>query len=291
MCVAPSRALVLAGGGIAGIAWETGILRGLADQSPSAAELLLNSDVLVGTSAGSVVGAQIASGHSLDDLFARQVQEASDEIDSGVSFEDITELFETALTEPFAPMQRKLQRIGALAVASETVTESVRREVIAQRLPSHVWTDRLLRITAIDVATGQRVVFDRNSGIDLVDAVAASCAVPGAWPPVTLGDRRYMDGGVGSSVNLDVADDCAVAVVLVPAAESSPSPFGPGPGAEIAGFGGSALGVFADDDSLAAFGSNPLDPRCRVPSAVAGRLQGRREAKAIAAFLNFSSKI
>ena len=67
------------------------------------------------------------------------------------------------------------------------------------------------------------MVFDRASGVDLVDAVAASCAVPGAWPSVTIGERRYMDGGIGSTINLDVADDCDVAVVLVPAGLSAPS--------------------------------------------------------------------
>ncbi|MGC2654839.1 MAG: patatin-like phospholipase family protein, partial [Mycobacterium sp.] len=273
------RALVLAGGGVAGIAWETGILYGIADESHSTARWLLESDVLVGTSAGSVVAAQIGNGCRLDDLFARQVQEASAELDPGVSIEDITELFQTALTEPFAPLQRKLQRIGALALASETVAEPVRREVIARRLPSHVWPDRELRVTAIEVTTGERVVFTGDSGFDLVDAVAASCAVPGAWPPVTLGDRRYMDGGVGSSINLDVAQDCATATVLVPADASAPSPFGSGPAAEIEAFGGAAVAVFADDDSLSAFGSNPLDPRCRIASARAGRAQGRREAE------------
>lgn len=278
------RALVLAGGGLAGIAWETGILHGIAEASQSTARWLVESDVLVGTSAGSVVAAQIGSGCSLGDLFAPQVQEASAELDPGVSIEDITELFQTALTEPFAPLQRKLQRIGALALASETVAEPVRREVIARRLPSHVWPNRELRVTAIEVTTGERVVFTGDSGIDLVDAVAASCAVPGAWPPVTLGNRRYMDGGVGSSINLDVADDCAKAVVLVPAGEFAPSPFGSGHPAEIAAFSGIALAVFADDDSLSAFGPNPLDPHCRTASALAGRAQGRREAKTIAAF-------
>ena len=104
---------------------------------------------------------------------------------------------------------------------TETVPEPVRREVIAQRLPSHDWPDRALRITAIDTATGELVVFDRGSGVQLVDAVAASCAVPGAWPPVTIAGRRYMDGGVASSVNLGVARDCDAAVVLVP---SAPTP-------------------------------------------------------------------
>ena len=94
-----------------------------------------------------------------------------------------------------------------------------------------------------------------------------------------------MDGGVASSVNLGVADDCDVVVVLVPSGADAPSPFGDGPAAEISAFAGAAFAVFADDDSLAAFGPNPLDPRCRIASAVAGREQGRREAKAVARFL------
>src|SRR6202012_3763510 len=100
--------------------------------------------------------------------------------------------------------------------------------------------------------------------------VAASCAVPGAWPSVTIGERRYMDGGIGSTINLDVADDCDVAVVLVPAGLSAPSSFGVGPAAEVGAFRGGALGVFAEAESLVAFGSNPLDPCCRVASAEAG---------------------
>jgi NTE family protein len=283
--VTAKRALVLAGGGVAGIAWETGVLRGIADESPDTARTLLDFHVLVGTSAGSAVAAQISSGLALEELFARQVTATSAEIDPGVGIDTITEHFLTAVTQPGTARQ-KLQRIGAIAAATETVAEPVRREVIAHRLPSHDWPDRVLRVTAIDIATGERVVFDRDSGVSLVDAVAASCAVPGAWPPVTIGDRRYMDGGVGSSINLDVADDCYAAVVLVPSGASAPSPFGPGPAAEVAAFRGRAFGVFADDDSLAAFGPNALDPRCREASAKAGRLQGRREAAAVAAFLD-----
>lgn len=287
--MATRRALVLAGGGIAGIAWETGVLRGIADVSPAAAGLLLDSDVLVGTSAGSAVAAQIGSGSTLDALFERQVAESSAEIDSGVDVDTITGMFLAALAEPCPDpsdrMRQQLRRIGAVALATETVAPPLRRRVIAQRLPSHEWPGRALRVTAIDVATGELVVFDRGSGVDLVDAVAASCAVPGAWPPVAIAGRRYMDGGVGSVVNLGVAGDCDTAVVLVPSGADAPSPFGPGPAAEIASFGGPAFAVFADSDSLAAFGSNPLDPRCRVAAARAGREQGRREAPAVAAFL------
>ena len=123
------------------------------------------------------------------------------------------------------------------------------------------------------------------SGVSLVDAVAASCAVPGVWPPVTIGDRRFIDGAVGSSVNLVAAGDCDEIVVLVPQGQNSPSPFGSGPAPEIADFPGETLTVFADDSSLAAFGRNPLDPACRIPSARAGRDQGRREAARIARFL------
>jgi NTE family protein len=283
--VTTRQALVLGGGGVAGIAWETGVLQGIADESPTAARALLDSEVLVGTSAGSAVVAQIGSGLSLEELFARQVQEASTEIDPGVGVDAVTDLFLAAMAQPDSTVSQQRQRIGAVALATETVAEPVRRYVIAQRLPTHSWPDRVLRVTATDIATGELVVFDRDSGIDLVDAVAASCAVPGAWPPVTIGDRRYMDGGIGSTINLDVADDCDVAVVLVPAGVSAPSSFGAGPASEIEGFPGVALGVFANDESLAAFGPNPLDPRCRIASAQAGRAQGRREAAGVAAFL------
>lgn len=283
------RALVLAGGGVAGIAWETGILRGIADESPAAARLLVDSDVLLGTSAGSTVAAQISSGRTLDALFDRQIAETSAEIDPGVDIDTITELFLDALREPRGPgwdrTRGRLQRIGAVALATETVPETVRREVIAQRLPSHEWPDRALRIVAIDTATGELVIFGPDSGVGLVDAVAASCAVPGAWPPVTIAGRRYMDGGVNSAVNVEVAADCHAAVVLVPAGADTPSPFGPGPADEIAAFAGETLSVFADEESLVAFGANPLDPRCRIGSAQAGRAQGRREAERVARFL------
>jgi NTE family protein len=94
-----------------------------------------------------------------------------------------------------------------------------------------------------------------------------------------------MDGGIASSVNLGVARDCDAAVVLVPSASDAPSAFGDGAAAEIAAFEGAAFAVFADAESLKAFGPNVLDPRCRVSSAVAGREQGRREAQGIARFL------
>ena len=273
------RALVLGGGGLAGIAWETGILCGLADESPDAARLLLESDVLVGTSAGSTVAAQIGSGAPLEELYGRQLTESSAEIAPRLTRDELTDLFAAAVSEPCDPSldttRQQLRRIGVVAAATETVPDSVRRDVIAQRLPCHDWPDRVLRLTAIDIDAGELVVFERDSGVGLIDAVMASCAVPGAWPLVTIAGRRHMDGGVGSSVNLAVAGDCAVAVVLAPS----------GVVEEMSSFPGAAFAVVPDDASLAAFGSHSLDPRCRTPSARAGRDQGRREAEAVARFL------
>ncbi|MEN4476798.1 patatin-like phospholipase family protein [Mycolicibacterium cosmeticum] len=279
------RGLILAGGGLAGIAWETGVLAGIADASPDTAAAVLAADVLLGTSAGSAVAAQVSSGAALDDLYARQIAEETHEIASGVDIDEVAELFVAALGEA-GSTESRMRRIGAIAMAAQTVPEAVRREVIARRLPAQHWPDRDLRITAVDVATGELAVFTPTSGVPLVDAVAASCAVPGAWPPVTIGARRYMDGGVRSAVNTSAAADCDAVLVLVPAAQNAPSPFSGGAADEIAAFPGASMAVFADDDALAAFGRDPLDPRCRRPSAEAGRAQGRRVAAAVAEFLS-----
>ncbi len=60
------------------------------------------------------------------------------------------------------------------------------------------------------------VVFNRESGISLLDAVAASCAVPLVWPAATINGKRYIDGGVRSSANADLATGCGRVVVLAP---------------------------------------------------------------------------
>lgn len=283
------RALVLAGGGLAGIAWETGVLLGISEQSPEACQVLLDSDVLLGTSAGSAVAAQICSGLSLDELFERQVAGETHEIHPGVSVDAIAELFLSAILTPGETKMQKLRQIGAVALdvsrRPEAVSAAVRRSVIARRLPTHDWPQQTLRITGIDIATGELEVFDNESGVELVDAVAASCAVPGAWPPVSIGERQFMDGGVGSGVNISAVHDCAVVVALVPSGVDAPSPWGTPAAEEVDAFPGAALAVFADSKSLAAFGPNSLDPACRRPSAEAGRVQGRQVADRVASFL------
>lgn len=280
-----SLALVLAGGGIAGIAWETGLLAGIAEEREDVAEVLLGADVLLGTSAGSTVAAQVGSGVPVEDLYFRQIGGKSHEIDPGVPVDSLAGLFMAAMLLPDATKAQKLQRVGEIALTIETVPESVRREVIASRLPAADWPDRELRITAVDIASGELVLFTAASGVELTDAVAASCAVPGAWPLVTINGRRYMDGGVNSSVNMSSVADCDSAVVLVPSAQHTPSPWGISTAEEIAAFPGTTQVVFADAEAVAAFGPNPLDPRCRAPAAQAGRAQGRREADRVAGFL------
>jgi NTE family protein len=247
---------------------------------------LLDADLLLGTSAGSTVAAQISSGVPLVELYARQVAEGTHEIAPHIEIDDLIRLFEQAAVDPQASATDRLRAIGDRALSAQTVPEEVRRSVIAQRLPSHRWPDRRLAITAIDLESGERVVFNRDSGVPLVDAVAASCAVPLVWPPVTIGERRFVDGGVGSTANVDAVSDADAVVMLAPTAEPGLSPSGTNLVDELAAYPGRALGVFADDASVAAFGRNPLDLSCRVPSAVAGRDQGRRQAAEIADFLD-----
>lgn len=285
--MAERLALVLAGGGIAGVAWETGFLLGVREAEPAAADRLLDADVLLGTSAGSLVAAQISSGVPLTELYERQI--SGEHPTSGLltpEIDDLIELIENVAGGTGGSVIEGLRAIGKQAVAARTVSEEVRRSVIAQRLPSHQWPDRRLEVTAIDVETGERVLFGRDSGVSLIDAVAASCAVPLVWPLVTIGERRFMDGGIGSSANVDAVTDADAVVMLAPTPEPGLLPFGGSLADELTEYPGRMFGIFANDASIAAFGRNPLDPVCRRPSAVAGRDQGRRQAAEVAKFLD-----
>jgi NTE family protein len=239
--------------------------------------------MLLGTSAGSTVAAQVSSGVGLDELYARQLAPNTHEIEPGIEIDDLIKLFEEAVVDSGQSNAERLRAVGRQAVATETVTEDVRRAVIAARLPSQAWPDRRLVVTAIDVETGELVLFDRETGVPLVDAVAASCAVPGIWPPVTIGERRFIDGGVGSTANVDAVTDVDAVVMLAPSQQTALS--GRSLADELADFSGPSLALFADDASIAAFGPNPLSPASRAPSATAGRDQGRRQASEVATFL------
>jgi NTE family protein len=281
--MSPKRALVLAGGGVAGIAWEVGVLRGIQDADPDLAAGLVAADVIVGTSAGSAVAAQITSGAALEDLYAAQLAETSSEIEVEFDIDSFTERLASAVGEAATPVEIR-RRIGALALATPTVEESARRVAIAARLPAHTWPDQAILLTAVDAETGELTIFTRDSAVALVDAVAASCAVPGIWPPVTIGGRRYVDGGVRSAANADLASGCDKVVVITPTSAETPTPWD-NLDQEIELLRPAEVhAVHADAASLAAFGSNPLSPATRGLAARAGRAIGQASAADIARF-------
>jgi NTE family protein len=280
------RALVLGGGGVAGIAWMTGLLAGLNDHHVE----LRSAEIMIGTSAGSTLGAQLGSRRTLEELFRRMVDpsEQTREIQPEASR---LESFREAVLGFAAVTDRaeRIRQVGNWALAVATVAESVRRQVVAGRLPSHCWPDFDLRIVAIDAHSAQTVVFDRGSSVDLVDAVAASCAVPGIWPPVTIQGRRYMDGGVRSPDNADFARGYRRIVVVSPVGTTHPRIGGGGLKEQIEALelaGGQAYCVHPDGESKRAIGLNPLAPETRAPAAKAGRRQGQAMAGAMAAFWN-----
>jgi NTE family protein len=271
-------ALVLGGGGIAGIAWHTGVLSGMAGAGVD----VTSADLMVGTSAGSTVAAQLAAGHGPAELFDRQVDPGTlvTERTPPVTMDDLVASLVPIYSPGRDPAERR-RLLGALALAADTVTEADRRAVIAGRMVGAEWPGRPLVVTAVDTATGDRKVFDGTSGVDLIDAVAASSAVPGVWPPVTLGGIRYMDGGTWSLCNIDLAAGYDRVLVLAPIVD-------PDVAREIVALGPSVrVGcVQPDTDSVAAFGADVLDPAIREPSARAGLAQGRAEADRIRSLLH-----
>jgi NTE family protein len=267
--------LVLGGGGVAGIAWMTGVLAGLADVGQDVAD----ADLLIGTSAGSTVAAQLGSGVALQGLVDRQINAAlqSKEIAVQLNLEKFTlELGRVLSGAVSADALRS--RIGTFALSADTVPESERMAVIESRLPVHDWPARRIQVVAVNAETGEPRVFDRHSGVGLVAAVAASCAVPGIWPPVSIDGHRYVDGGVRSSDNADLATGFARVVVLAPMGFNSPLPSARPLTAAVDQLrrDGSRVAVLIPDPaSVAAMGTNPLDPATRVPATHAGRAQGR----------------
>ena len=277
------RALVLAGGGVAGIAWELGVLRGIQDADPDLESSLAAADVIVGTSAGSAVAGQITSGTPLEDLYAAQLAPGSSEIEVDFDMDGLIARF-ASVADGATTAEDIRRRIGALALATPTVEESARRAAIAARLPVHAWPDRVVLLTAIEAETGELTVFTRESGVSLVDAVAASCAVPGVWPPVTIDGHRYVDGGVRSGTNADLAAGCDRVLIITPTPADAPSPWGDLAGEVERLRPADVRVVHADGASLAAFGTNPLSPATRGPSARAGRELGRAQAADLARF-------
>ncbi|MVU82869.1 patatin-like phospholipase family protein [Nocardia sp. ET3-3] len=272
------RALVIGGGGVAGISWATGVVAGLADAGVD----VTGADLLLGTSAGSNVAAQLGSGLPIAELVRRQVDpevQSREIVPSMDKIAGLWEVFTAILEETQGDPEARQRRVGALALSAETVAEADRLAVIETRLPVHEWPERDLRVTTVNAETGESRVLDRNSGISLVNAVAASSAVPMVWPCVTLDGARYTDGGVRTSVNADLAAGYARVLVIAPMPDENLE-------TQVAGLvaGGARVEVIVPDEaSVAAFGANPLDTATRVPSLEAGRAQAKADAARVAA--------
>ncbi|MFG2232787.1 patatin-like phospholipase family protein [Streptomyces sp. NPDC048723] len=272
-------ALVLGGGGLTGIGWECGILYGLARAGVD----LTTADLVVGTSAGSVVGAQLTSGLlTAQELYERQLGDPAGEATAKLGAGLLARYAVAMARSRTATAYR--QRVGAMALAADTGAEAERRKVLAARLVSHEWPERRLVVTAVDALSGELKAFDRGSGDGLVDAVSASCAVPGVWPPVTVGGRRFIDGGIRSATNADLAAGYARVVILAPMSLGSGLVPSPSAQAErLRAAGARVLLITPSAVARKAFGRNVLDPARRDPAARAGLAQAEEHAGETAA--------
>jgi NTE family protein len=288
--------LVLGGGGSAGNAWLIGVIAGLFDAGLD----VTGADLIIGTSAGSTAAAQITSAPLPSELLASILAAAPQprtgpvganrrraSISAAVNQMEITSAIIGA-AEDAADMRR---RMGAAALeagaASHRSAQTQWRATVAARLPSQLWPQRGMLITAVDAHTGEPVVFDRHSPVALVDAVAASCASGFAY---SIGDRRYIDGGYRSNAdNADLAAGYARVLVLSPLGGRSRTPLDWGMHLatqvdELRARGSRVETIFPDSNALDAFGVNLLDPATRPPAARAGYDQGRALAEQLTEF-------
>jgi len=260
---------------VTGVAWMTGLFLGFEEEGVD----LGSVGLYVGTSAGSVVAAQLATGTSLRDLFRRQVDPslASPELAPRIRYVRIlAHVLPALLARKDATTFRK--RIGRMALTARTVEPAERRAAIEARLPHKEWPSAALAISAIDAHSGELVWFDASSGVSLVEAVGASCAVPGVWPPVRIGERTFYDGGIPSPDNALRAEGFESILIVSPTGVDRSGAVAPRVQREAAALerGGSRVTIVTPDgESRASLGRRVLDPRFRAPAARAGHAQGR----------------
>ncbi|MCY7394591.1 MAG: patatin-like phospholipase family protein [Nocardioides sp.] len=273
-----TRGLVLGGGGITGIAWETGLAAGLLELGVD----LGDADLVVGTSAGSVVGAQLRSGTPVTELYARQISTPVPAPTPSFGLSVLLGFASAALLSRGDP-ERMGRRLGAWAVkraaAGRTPTLAARLDAIRARLTSLEWPERSLLVTAVEAGLGELRVFDGTDGTSLLDAVAASCAVPGVYPPVPIGAQTYVDGGARSGTNADLAAHCDAVLVLAPIDRSR------GPMRSATQQLGDTRHVVLTPDaaSRTAIGNNVLAVSARPASARAGFAQAAAVADEVRA--------
>lgn len=282
-----TRALVLGGGGPVGIGWEAGMLRGLADRGIH----LAKADLIVGTSAGSVVGTQLALGVSPTEIYDKQLDRVDNAAPSSGGTLDMEALVEIGkLWIGGAEVTRDVRaKIGALAVKAQTGDEKSWTESIKRSLGSTNWPGKRLVITGVDVENGEFVTWDASADAPLPLAIAASCAVPGILPPVTIDGRRFMDGGLRSVSNADLAEGYDRIVVLAPSG-SAETPYDhytrrqlDSEVESLRARGSQVEVAMPDAEAVAAYGPNRMDPAALRPAAEAGFRQAGAAADGIRA--------
>ncbi len=292
---AGERALVLGGGGSTGNAWLIGVIAGLFEAGLD----VTTADLTVGTSAGSTAAAQIAGATPADLLAA--ILAAAPQQRTGPAGSDRGRVSIRSVADHLERMSRIItaagdaadmrRRVGAAALdmdaASDGSWQRQWRATVAARLPSQLWPERTVLITAVDAHTGEPVVFDRHSGIDLVDAVAASCS---SGAPYSIGSSRYIDGGYRSNAeNADLAAGYARVLVLAPFGGRTLTPLDWGMHLatqvdELRARGSRVETIFPESNSEHMFGANAMDLSLRPPAARAGYDQGRALAEQLTEF-------
>ncbi|WP_188435336.1 patatin-like phospholipase family protein [Microbacterium murale] len=287
-------ALVLAGAGAAGNAWQLGLIAGL-----SAAGVDLHAaDLIIGTSAGSTVAAQITSGTHPSDLYAAIIAETppptprSTGTDarraprlSGPAYMEWSDAI-IASAKDASDMRRRFAMAALERDTSDGADGARWRSTVAARLPNHHWPRQRVLITAVDAHTAEPVVFDRDSGIELVDAVAASTS---PMTPYPIGEKRYLNGAYRRGSNADLAAGYARVLVLDPFSGRTRQPLEWGMDLatqvdELRAAGSTVETVFPDAGSGDVFNANALDPSTRPPAARGGYVQGRAMAGQLGEF-------
>ncbi len=276
------KAQVLGGGGPVGIAWESGLIAGLAESGID----LSSADFIVGTSAGSVVGAQIAMGRTpaaLVEPFMGEGEPTPPPSESMSKPPDLSQLI-GKLMESYAgarPNEEVCREIGAWALQTSMVSEEAFVASFARTLaglPEERWPERKFACTAVDAVSGKFVTWDNDSGVPLVRAIASSCAVPGIAAPISIDGRRYMDGGMRSSTNADLAKGYGVVVVVSISSPAFPQVFRRPLEREVQALrdSGSRVEIVSPDaESFEAFGPNLMDFGRRPAAAASGIRQGK----------------
>jgi NTE family protein len=274
-------ALVLSGGGLLGVGWELGVLRGLHDGGVDMGRF----EPVVGTSAGALAGAVAASGAQLESVAPNPERDRK-------SAAIIRRMNPDALGPVFAvlmaggdPDPARRAQIGAIARQTQ-IREDLFVDLIRQYLPDIPWP-RPLVITAVDVDNGAFVSWGVNAGVSLVRAVAASSSLPGIFPPVTIAGHRYMDGAVRSPTSADLATGSEIVVIVAAPSRSEQSDKQiAAETVDVRAAGGEIVEIRPDAESGMAFGADAMDSSRQPVVFEAGLRQGRAAASGVAARLS-----